>query len=221
MTRRLAERAGIPAPRLYLVPDPQPNAFATGRSPKHGVVAVNQGLLDRLSRAEIEGVIAHELAHIKHRDTLTMTVAASLAGAIMTLIHIAQWSTIFGGHDSREGGPGVLGLLALSLLAPLAAGLVQMAISRSREFEADRTAAELVGSGRGLIGALRALERGAALIPSTTAQPATAHLAIVNPLAGAGATLARLFSTHPPMDERIAALQRVDAALSRPDPVGA
>jgi heat shock protein HtpX len=213
MTRRLAERAGIPTPKLYLVRDPQPNAFATGRTPEKGVVAVNQGLLDLLSRAEVEGVIAHEIAHIKHRDTLTMTVAASLAGAIMTLINLAQWSAIFGGRS--EDGPGLGGLLLASLVAPLAAGMVQMAISRSREYEADRTAAELTGSARGLIGALQKLDHAAQRIPSASMQPSMAHLAIVNPLAGAGATFARLFSTHPPMPDRIAALKTVDATLPR------
>lgn len=209
MTQRLAERADIPMPRLYLVPDPQPNAFATGRSPAHGVVAVNQGLLDLLSTREVEGVVAHEIAHIKHRDTLTMTVAASLAGAVMTLVNIAQWSMLFGGSD-EEDGPGLLGVLALSLIAPIAAGLVQMAISRAREYEADRTAAALTGTPRGLIGALQKLEQAAQVVPSTTARPATAHLCIVNPLAGVGATLARLFSTHPPMDARIDALRALD-----------
>jgi heat shock protein HtpX len=205
-TRRLAARAGIPAPRLYLVPDPQPNAFATGRSPDHGVVAVNQGLLDLLSEREVEGVIAHEIAHIKHRDTLTMTVAASLAGAIMTLVNIAQWSVAFGGGDD-EDGPGVLGLLVAGLVGPVAASVVQMAISRAREYEADRTAAALAGTPDGLIGALQKLDWAAQRVPSASMQPAFAHLSIVNPLYGAAATLARLFSTHPPTEERIAALR--------------
>jgi heat shock protein HtpX len=209
-TERLAARAGIPTPGLYLVPDPQPNAFATGRSPERGVVAVNQGLLDLLSPEEVEGVVAHEIAHIANRDTLTMTVAASLAGAVMTIVNLAQWSAVFGGSD-REGGPGLLGLLVAALVAPLAATLIQLAISRSREFEADAAAAAYTGTPRGLIGALRTLERGATAIPSTTARPATAHLSIVNPLAG-GTTggLARLFSTHPPMEDRVAALRALD-----------
>jgi heat shock protein HtpX len=212
MTRRLADRAGLPMPGLYLVPDPQPNAFATGRSPERGVVAVNQGLLDLLSPAEIEGVLAHELAHIQNRDTLVMTVAASIAGALMMLINIAQWSAIFGRGDGD--GPGLAGLLLAGLVAPLAASLVQMAISRTREYGADRRAAHLVGSSRGLTSALRKLERAAQSIPTTRMQPATAHLAIVNPLAGAGAAFSRLFSTHPPMTERIAALQEVERELS-------
>jgi heat shock protein HtpX len=214
MTRRLAERAEIPMPALYLIRDPQPNAFATGRSPERGVVAVNQGLLSLLSREEVEGVIAHEIAHVKHRDTLTMAVAASLAGAIMTLINIAQWSMIFGGSDDEDGAPGLITLLVAALVAPLAASLVQMAVSRAREYEADRTAAELVGSPRGLIGALQKLERGAQQIPSRSMTPQTAHMAIVNPLSG-GQRFAKLFSTHPPMDERIAALRALDGTARR------
>ena len=206
MTERLATRAGIPVPALYVVPDPQPNAFATGRNPEHGVVAVNQGLLDLLSRAEVEGVIAHEIAHIAHRDTLTMTVAASLAGAVMMLAHFAQWIPVFG-HSNDEDSPGVLGLLVAALVAPLAATLIQLAISRAREFEADQTAASLSGSPRGLIGALQALDRGTALIPSTTASSATAHLRIANPMSGSAGLMDRLFSTHPPMADRIAALR--------------
>jgi heat shock protein HtpX len=214
MTERLAARAGIPTPALYLVPDPQPNAFATGRSPAHGVVAVNQGLLDLLSREEVEGVIAHEIAHIAHRDTLTMTVAASLAGAVMTLINLAQWATVFGTSD-EEDGPGVLGLLVAALVAPIAASLIQLAISRAREFEADKSAAAYTGTARGLIGALQKLERGAELVPSTTARPATAHMSIVNPLTGtAGAMMSRLFSTHPPTEDRVAALRAVDPVQS-------
>ena len=209
-TKRLAARAGIPTPRLYRVPDPQPNAFATGRNPEHGVVAVNQGLLDLLSREEVEGVIAHEIAHIANRDTLTMTVAASLAGAVMTLVNVAQWAAIFSPSSDRDG-PGLLGLLVAALVAPLAASLIQLAISRTREFEADTSAARYVGSPRGLIGALQALERNAQLIPSTTARPATAHMSIVNPLSGdVVGGLSRLFSTHPPVADRVAALRAVD-----------
>jgi heat shock protein HtpX len=212
MTERLAARAGIPTPRLYLVPDPQPNAFATGRSPEHGVVAVNQGLLDLLSTEEVEGVIAHEIAHIAHRDTLTMTVAASLAGAVMMLAQFAQWIPVFG-HSDDEDSPGVLGLLVAALVAPIAASLIQLAISRAREFEADASAARYVGTPRGLIGALQALERGASVVPSTTARPATAHLSIVNPLAGGMAGgVARLFSTHPPVADRVAALRALAPA---------
>jgi heat shock protein HtpX len=204
MTRRLARGAGIPAPALYLIRDAQPNAFATGRNPEKGVVAVNQGLLDLLSLEEIEAVIAHEIAHIKHRDTLTRTTTASLAGAIMTLINIAQWSTIFSSSD--EDGPGLLPLLVAGLVAPIAAALVQMAVSRAREYEADRRAVRLTGSPDGLIGALERLEVAAQRVPSRSMRQETAHLCIVNPLTG-GQRFARLFSTHPPMDERIAALR--------------
>ena len=204
MTRRLARDAGIPAPALYLIRDAQPNAFATGRNPEKGVVAVNQGLLDLLSPEEIEAVIAHEIAHIKHRDTLAMTITASLAGAIMTLINIAQWSTIFSSSD--EDGPGLLPLLVAGLVAPIAAALVQMAVSRAREYEADRRAVDLTGSPDVLIGALERLEVAAQRVPSRSMRQETAHLCIVNPLTG-GQRFARLFSTHPPMDERIAALR--------------
>jgi len=208
LTERLAARAGIPAPGLYVVPDPQPNAFATGRNPEHGVVAVNQGLLDLLSREEVEGVVAHEIAHIAHRDTLTMTVAASLAGAVMTLVNLAQWAVIFTPSSDREHGPGLLGLLVAALVAPLAASLIQLAISRAREFEADKSAATYAGSPRGLIRALQTLERNAQLIPSTAARPATAHMSIVNPLSGdAVGAFTRLFSTHPPVTDRVAALR--------------
>ena len=223
MTERLAASASIPTPRLYRVPDPQPNAFATGRNPEHGVVAVNQGLLDLLSREEVEGVIAHEIAHIANRDTLTMTVAASLAGAVMTLVNVAQWAAIFSPSSDRDG-PGLLGLLVAALVAPLAASLIQLAISRTREFEADTSAARYVGSPRGLIGALQALERNAQLIPSTTARPATAHMSIVNPLSGdVVGGLSRLFSTHPPVADRVAALRAVDPTTpsrARRVPVG-
>lgn len=206
-TERLAAQAGIPTPGLYLVPDPQPNAFATGRTPERGVVALNQGLLDLLSPTEVEGVIAHEIAHIANRDTLTMTVAASLAGAVMTLVNLVQWGAMFGFSD-EDNSPG---LLVAALVAPLAATLIQLAVSRAREHEADASAAAYTGTARGLIGALRTLEHGAALVPSTTARPATAHLSIVNPLAdGAVGGFARLFSTHPPMDDRVAALRALD-----------
>ena len=171
---------------------------------------MNQGLLDRLDRAEVEGVIAHELGHIRHRDTLTMAVVASLAGAVMTLVQIAQFGAMFGGRsDDDEGGAGILGLLVAMIVAPLAASLIQMGVSRAREFEADRIAADLTGSPDGLIGALTRLDALAARIPSHTARPETAHLNIVAPLRGGGAAgrFAGLFSTHPPLEQRVAALQ--------------
>ena len=216
LTERLATRAGVPTPRLYVVPDPQPNAFATGRNPEHGIVAVNQGLLDLLSREEVEGVVAHEIAHIAHRDTLTMTVAASLAGAVMTLVNLAQWAAIFTPSSDRDHGPGLLGLLVAALVAPLAASLIQLAISRVREFEADKSAASYAGSPRGLIGALQTLERNAQLIPSSTARPATAHMSIVNPLSGdAVGAFTRLFATHPPVADRVAALRSLTPTTQR------
>ncbi|MEM1127345.1 MAG: zinc metalloprotease HtpX [Bacteroidota bacterium] len=209
MVERLSERAGIPKPRLYLVPDPQPNAFATGRNPENGVVAVNEGLVRMLTPEELEGVIAHEIGHIKHRDTLTMAVAASISGAIMVLVNIAQFALIFGGRDGD--GPNPLALLAGMLIAPIAASVIQMAISRAREFEADTTAADLTGSSRGLIGALQKLERGAAAIPATSASTSNAHMRIVNPLSGKRQAFAKLFMTHPPVQERVEALHAWEA----------
>lgn len=208
-TARLCERAGLPMPRLYILEGAQPNAFATGRNPEHAAVAVTEGLLSLLDEDEVEGVIAHELAHIKHRDTLTMTLVASVAGAIMMLASMARWGMIFGAgrSDDREGGGGAAGLLVAALVAPIAATLIQMAISRAREFEADRLGAEIAGSPRGLMDALLKLERAADRIPSD-ASPATAHMFIVNPLhGGAFGALAGLFRTHPPTEQRVEALR--------------
>ncbi len=208
MTRTLAERANIPMPRLYIIDDPQPNAFATGRDPKHGAVAVNTGLLHLLGSREVEGVLAHEIGHIKHRDTLTMTLVASLAGALMLLVDFARFGAIFGGGDSDDDGLSLPALIAMSIVGPIAAMIVQSAVSRAREFEADRTAALLTGSPDGLIGALAKLERGATHIPTHSMSPQTAHLCIINPfLGGAGGALMKLFSTHPPTEKRIAALE--------------
>jgi len=204
MLERISHRAGIPTPRLYLVPDPSPNAFATGRNPEHGVVAVNQGLLDILSPREIEGVVAHEIGHIKHRDSLTMAVVATLAGAIMTVAQIFRFAALFGGTDDEGGNP--LVLLLISIVAPLAAVMVQMGISRAREFEADRAAAELVGSSVGLENALIKLHRGVQVIPGHI-NPGAAHMCIVNPFSGMGGMIAGLFSTHPPVEQRIAKLR--------------
>jgi heat shock protein HtpX len=207
MTQDLAQRAGVPMPRLYIIDDPQPNAFATGRNPENAAVAVNTGLLDLLSRDEVAGVVAHELAHVKHRDTLTMAIVATLAGAIMTGAEIARFASFFAiGSRNEEGeGSNPLVLLTMIILAPLAAMLIQMGVSRTREYEADATAARLTGSPDGLINALTKLERGAAIIPTHSMSPQTAHLCIVNPLKALGG-LTNLFSTHPPMDKRIAAL---------------
>ena len=205
IVRRLATRAGLPMPRLYLIPSDTPNAFATGRDPQHAVVAVTAGILRVLEDAELEGVLAHELAHVKNRDVLISTVAATLAGAITYLAHMAQWAAIFGGRsrDDDEGGNPVA-LILLAVLAPIAALLVQLAVSRGREFQADATGARVAGHPQGLIGALQKLERANEALPMAQANPATAHLFIVNPLSGQ--TLARLFSTPPPLEERIARL---------------
>ncbi len=210
MVRRLAQRAGLPMPRLYLVPEAQPNAFATGRNPQHGVVAVTQGLLQMMDRQEVEGVIAHELAHIRNRDTLIMAVAATIAGAISALAHMFYYATLFFGHrDERGGNP--LVALAMVILAPLTAMIIQLAISRAREYEADRIGAMIAGTPIGLANALRKLEVAAQRIPAEHAQPATAHMYIVNPLRGEG--LVVLFSTHPPVQERIRRLMAMPARL--------
>jgi heat shock protein HtpX len=198
-------------PALYVIPDPTPNAFATGRDPKHSAVAVNQGLLNVLSEPEVEGVVAHELAHIKNRDTLISTVAATIAGAITMLAHMAQWAMIFGGGDrDREEGSNPIAMLAMVILAPFAAMILQLWISRSREFEADRVGSEICGRPLALASALRKLESAAAVHPMH-AEPATAHLFIVNPL-HRGQAFASWFSTHPPMAERIARLEAMAQA---------
>lgn len=201
----LSQKAGIPMPRLYLVRSPSPNAFATGRNPDHAAVAVTTGLLQIMSRDEVEGVLAHELAHVLNRDTLISTVAATIAGAIMLLASMARWAALFGGFggrdDDREGG--VLSLLAMALLAPIAALLIQMAISRSREYQADASAVRIVGHPQGLASALRKLGRAAARIPMESS-PVVGHLYIVNALSGK--SFLGLFSTHPPIEDRIARL---------------
>jgi heat shock protein HtpX len=206
MTEELAARGGLPMPRLYLIPSDQPNAFATGRNPQHAAVAVTDGIMRLLSRDELRGVIAHELAHIKHRDILIGAVAATFAGAISMLANMAQWAMIFGGGRSsehEEGGHPVAGLVSM-IVAPIAAMLVQMAISRSREFAADAGGAQMAGNPLSLANALRKLHRRAEEIPMEAA-PATAHMFIVNPLTGG--ELMNLFSTHPPMEERVARLE--------------
>ncbi|MGC8784927.1 MAG: zinc metalloprotease HtpX [Armatimonadota bacterium] len=209
LVERLSDRAGIPVPRLYVVPGEQPNAFATGRDPAHAAVAVTAGLLHLLNTEEVEGVLAHEIAHIKHRDTLTMTVVATIAGAVMLLADMARWAMIFGGvrSDDREGNNPLV-YLFIMIVAPIAAMLIQLAISRAREYEADATGAKLAGSPDGLISALRKLEQASRMIPMQ-ASPSTAHLFIVNPLRGMGGTLMSLFMTHPPIEERIRRLQQM------------
>jgi heat shock protein HtpX len=205
IVEELAARAGIPKPRVAIVPGDYANAFATGRNPAHGLVAVTEGLVRMLPSREVRGVIAHEIAHIRNRDILVSSVAAMLAGAIAWLGNIVQWSAIFGGAQQDEEGASPIGSLALAIVAPIAATLVQLGISRSREYLADETAARLTGDPEGLAQALERLSQAAQVIPSEAA-PATASLFIVNPFAGAG-TLVNLFSTHPPMGERIARLR--------------
>ncbi|NVO15989.1 MAG: zinc metalloprotease HtpX [Rhodoplanes sp.] len=212
LVQDLARRAGLPMPRVYLVDDPQPNAFATGRNPENAAVAATTGLLNMLSREEIAGVMAHELAHVKNRDTLIMTVTATIAGAISML---AQFGLFFGGghRDNNGGGLGIVGTLAMVILAPIAAMLVQMAISRTREYAADRMGAEISGRPDRLASALAKIDNAAHQIPSEAAErnPATAHLFIINPLSGA--RMDNLFTTHPATENRIAALQRLAAEM--------
>ena len=202
MTARLAQKAGLPMPKVYVIPDPSPNAFATGRDPQHAAVAATEGIMRVLSESELEGVIAHELAHVKHRDILIATVAATIAAAIM---FIARFAMFFGGsRDERGNGGSPLAALAFMILGPIAAMLIQMAISRQREFAADRGGAEIVGSPMGLASALRRIESAARQVP-LDANPATAHMFIMSPFAGLGG-VAKLFSSHPPTEERVQAL---------------
>jgi heat shock protein HtpX len=212
LVRELASRAGLPMPRIYLMDNPQPNAFATGRNPEHAAVAATTGLLNMLTREEVAGVIAHELAHIKNRDTLTMTVTATIAGAISML---AQFGMFFGsGHrDNNSGGVGLIGTLAMVILAPIAAMLVQMAISRTREYAADDMGARIAGQPDWLASALAKIDNAAHQIENAPAEqnPATAHLFIINPLSGA--RMDNLFSTHPATENRIAALEQLAAEL--------
>ena len=207
MVRRLAIRAQIPMPRVYLIPTDTPNAFATGRNPEHAVVAVTEGIMRILDEEELEGVLAHELAHVANRDVLISTIAATLAGAITYLAHMAQWSAMFGGRrDDDEGGTNPIAAMLLAFLAPIAAMLVQMAVSRSREFQADASGAKFAGRTWGLAKALEKLQVANQVAPMS-ASPATAHLFIVNPLSGQ--SLMKLFSTHPPLEERIARLRQM------------
>ncbi len=207
IVQRLADNAGIPMPKVYLVPSPQPNAFATGRNPHHAAVAATEGILRLLNEDELEAVLAHEIAHVVHRDTLISTIAATLAGAIMMLAHMARWAIFFGGYSrDREERGGGIGLLVMAILAPLAATLIQLAISRAREFMADEGSAKLTGKPLALANALLKLERGAETIPME-ANPATAHMFIVNPLRGE--SLFALFSTHPPTEARVQRLQKI------------
>lgn len=204
MVRMLSQKAELPMPKVYLIDQEQPNAFATGRNPRHAAVAVTTGIMRILSREELQGVIAHELAHVKHRDILIGTVAATIAGAVTYLAQMAQWAMIFGGHRNDEEGGNPIAAFAMMIIGPIAALIVQMAISRSREYAADQGGAAIAGNPRYLAGALKKLHRASQQIPMK-ANPATSHMFIVNPLSGGG--LFKLFSTHPPIEERIARLE--------------
>jgi heat shock protein HtpX len=218
LVRDLARQAGLPMPRVYLMDNPQPNAFATGRNPEHAAVAVTQGIRRILNKRELTGVLGHELSHVKHRDILISTIAATLAGAISYLAYMAQWGMIFGGgsRDRDEGGgSNIFSLLFMMIVAPLAAMLIQMAVSRSREYMADDGGARVTGDPLALASALRKLHMGAQNIPlqvSDATANSTAHMFIVNPLTAKG--LASLFSTHPAMEERIARLEAMAKDMS-------
>jgi heat shock protein HtpX len=207
MVQRLATQAGLPMPRVYIIPSESPNAFATGRNPSHAAVAATEGILRMLSPEELEGVMAHELAHVQNRDILVGTIAATFAGAIAMLGNMLQWGAILGAGrgDDEEGGGSMIGSLIMAIVAPIAAMLIQMAVSRSREYLADETGAKICGRPLALANALRKLHAGAHAIPMQEARPASAHMFIVNPLTGG--SLLKMFSTHPPMEERIARLE--------------
>ena len=207
IVRELTTRAQLPMPRIYMIPQETPNAFATGRNPEHAVVAVTEGIMRILTPEEVKGVLAHELGHVKNRDILISSIAATLAGVVMILASMARWAAIFGGFrgsDDEDRGGGIVGLIVMAILAPIAATLIQLAISRSREYLADETGARLAHNPEGLARALEKLEIASEKIPMD-ASPSTAHMFIVNPLSGK--TLANLFSTHPPIEERIRRLR--------------
>ncbi|MCX7817432.1 MAG: zinc metalloprotease HtpX [Syntrophales bacterium] len=211
IVRTLALRAGLPMPRVYIIPSDTPNAFATGRNPQHAVVAVTEGILRLLNREELEGVIGHELTHIKNLDILIGSIAATIAGAIVMLANMAQWAAIFGGmsrSDEDEHPGGIIGLILTAILAPIAATIIQMAISRSREYMADEGGARITGKPYALASALEKLAYASQVNPMN-ANPSTAHMFIVNPLTGR--SLMHLFSTHPPIEERIARLRAMRA----------
>jgi heat shock protein HtpX len=204
IVRRLSQKAGMPMPKVYIIPDMSPNAFATGRSPKHAAVAATEGIMQILTEEELAGVMAHELSHVRHRDILIGTIAATIAGAISYLAQMAQWAMIFGGRRDDDDGGSPIAAIVMMIVAPIAAMLIQMAISRSREYAADEGGARLHGNPLALANALRKLHKGTQLIP-THASPSTSHMLIVSPLSG-GAMM-KLFSTHPPIEERIARLE--------------
>ena len=220
LVQELAAKGGLPMPKVYVIPEDAPNAFATGRNPEHAAVAVTQGIRRILNKRELAGVLGHELAHVKHRDILISSIAATLAGAISYMAQMAQFAAIFGGGRSRDdgegnGGGGIFGLLFMMIVAPIAAMLIQMAVSRSREFMADAGGAKISGDPLALAGALRKLHMGAQNIPlevSPATQNATAHMFIVSPLSGG--SFASLFSTHPAMEERVARLEAMAKDMS-------
>ena len=217
IVRELTVKDGLPMPRIYIIPEETPNAFATGRNPEHAAVAVTQGIRRILDRRELTGVLGHELSHVKHRDILVSSIAATLAGAISYLAHMAQWAAIFGGgsRDREEGGGNMFSLLFMMIVAPIAAMLIQMAVSRSREYMADEGGAKVTKDPLALASALRKLQMGVQNIPmqvNDATATSTAHMFIVNPLSGGG--IASLFSTHPPMEERIARLEAMARDMS-------
>jgi heat shock protein HtpX len=214
IVRQLTQRAGLPMPRIYIIPSESPNAFATGRDPHHAAVAATEGILHILNRDELEGVLAHELGHVGNRDTLISCIVATIAGAITMLSRVAMWSAMFGGNQrDRNDGANPLAMLVVLIVAPIAAIIVQLAISRTREFGADRTGARISGKPLALASALAKLEHGAAAVPFRRATEATAHQFIVNPLHGR--SLAGLFSTHPKTQERIARLERIAVEMGQ------
>jgi heat shock protein HtpX len=206
IVRNLTAKAGLPMPRIYLIPNQTPNAFATGRNPEHAAVAVTEGLLNMLNDEEIEGVLGHELSHVKHRDILISSISATIAGAIILLARMAMFAGMFGGFNERDRNNNIFVMLLFAILAPIAATIIQLAISRSREFYADEGSAKLTGNANGLISALKKLEYANNRIPMN-ANPSTAHMFIVSPFLGKG--IASLFSTHPPIEERIDRLEKI------------
>jgi heat shock protein HtpX len=213
IVHNLTVRAGLPMPKIYVIPSEGANAFATGRNPSHAAVAVTEGIMRLMDERELTGVLAHELAHVKNRDILISSVAATLAGVIMMLANMAQWTAIFGGFrgDDDDDGGGFIGMMAMAFLAPLAASIIQMAISRTREFAADKTGAELCGDPMGLASALSKLGLASERVPMDVS-PQTAHFFIVNPLSGQ--SFARFFSTHPPLEERISRLRAMSGRMA-------
>ena len=217
IVERLTRKAGLPMPRIFVIPSMAPNAFATGRNPSHAAVAVTEGILKILDRRQLEGVLAHELAHVQNRDILIATIAAAVAGLISSLGHVVQWGAFLGGfgrsNDDEEGGSNVVAALAWAIVAPIVALIVQLAVSRSREFGADASGAALVGDPEPLAEALLALEGANAQHPYEFGGPATAHLFIVNPFRGAGSAFMKLFSTHPPVEERVQRLRELKRGM--------